>query len=270
MRRILGIASSILVATLIAPTTYAHGAPTLSSGAQISGTNPVPTDVITDSQGSLSSELSAVYSWNDPSSSYNFSNAKVVVVNRGISSTTSSATVPAALSTSILPSKTALGKSAANALAGIQNAPFLASLKLALAHGDFIVFTGNADGLLQDSLVDESLGVTGPQETHGSGLQAIGIYMPKGATIPIMDAFSYTKIPSLASIVQTVDYAYQRNVTKWNAELLSANTTSSSTTTTTGVAPADQYGSGNQYYYDNTWTTPGQYPVSVKDRITLS
>lgn len=217
--------------------------------AQGTGTAPrtgtptvVATSVVTENPANISVTAGMrVYNWHD--TTYNFSTTPVVVVDRGALSRGAPDTQ------TVLPTKSAMGKAAPAAVAQLTSAPFMSALRAALNQGDFVVLTGNGDGLLQDSLVEEVLGVTGVQVNSGMPVSAIGIYMPATATTPIVFHFYYTKAPTLSRLVSDATSVYSQNVATWNSEI-GVQSSGSSLTPTNGTT----YGSGNQWYYDALYT----------------
>ncbi|WP_018133189.1 hypothetical protein [Effusibacillus pohliae] len=195
-----------------------------------------PAIVITDETNqSWGSNVSRVYNWH--SAKYDFTGAKVIVVNRNLVD---------GPSTALAASKEQSEKYDEQAFNKLANSPFIANLREALNNGAMIVFHGNEDKKLNDSLVYKLFNVTGPVETHSDNFQAVAIYKPAGQQTTSLTAFYYNKKVSTDQIVK--DAVKHFNTGNQSPSIMTVQPQS----TTPGGGSLN--GSGNYFYYSNLYT----------------
>ena len=135
-------------------------------------------------------KVSKVYNWKN--SNYDFAGAKVIIVDRNFVD---------GPSTAMEASKEQGEKYDDQAYNKLANSPFIEKLREALNNGALIVFHGNDDHKLNDSLVYQLFNVTGPVETHSDNFQAVAIYKPTGQQTTSLTAFYYNRKVSKDKIV---------------------------------------------------------------------
>lgn len=234
-------------AAIAGVSTFALVFSSVSAYAQTQNSNSLNTVVISDSaRGSsnsaavLNNGTTRLYNWSQASVA-NLSDANVIVLQRDA--------IPG-VSTAESATKQHGERYDQAAYNAIMRSGYVKALRAALNRGAMIVFTGNSDKRLNDSLLLATLGLPADSAAvmnHGSETQAIAVYAPND-TAPLITSFTYYGItPNLNQIVSNADkYFEEGSMQQQQAAMVSPATASTGKTNPT----VTNYGS--YYEYDQT------------------
>lgn len=227
--------------------TAALSIPLLLSLPQYAYAQTAPPRVTLISGQSLSTSSSQSFAqilhWN--AASPRLSGSNIIIVDRNA---IANATRPARLT------KTHRQVADKQALDAITNTPYAQALRTALQNGAYIVFTGNKDGLLNDALVDEVLGIPTnkvPEQSSGQNTFAIGVWGPNGSA-PHFNAMHFKTTPTMGELRTASQHFYEEYISGPNAATNSTiSPMGSSTTSQTGWKQTTY--SDNYYEFTNTY-----------------